>query len=403
MLKEYNIEDLSPGMMVAKIINQSGPVKIKKVGMIRSEDMIKGLKEMKVERVLVDLEQSFGVEVQEALTTNQQDRIGQFRTTNSQYLVSNQAEISKAERKLSQNFHRSLFMPTVDDMPSKWQLYGKPYFTTFSLISIGFLLGFFSFSKGPDAYGMVVSFLQKDSTQTQKVEVTQAHHSDTQQNAETTKTSTDESAQAVLINQTSTELNSSNVSDQLLSQTLALDPKVEKDNPVSSQQDIEQTNDQQLVMMNGVLVEDGQTILGYQAQPAQNQNLRDELLTPSENDDEQTLSTDLYERVQQAAQLVDTQLQTEPSTQELVKVTDLNAPPPIHELPVNMLTRIPSMNFSAHMYASNEQDRWVSVNDRRVYEGQLIATNLRLIEIQPERVVLSFEGEEFSMPSLTDW
>ena len=48
MLKVIPIKELQPGMMITRVVEQNGPVKIRKVGLVRSEDMITGLAEMGV-------------------------------------------------------------------------------------------------------------------------------------------------------------------------------------------------------------------------------------------------------------------------------------------------------------------------------------------------------------------
>ena len=47
------------------------------------------------------------------------------------------------------------------------------------------------------------------------------------------------------------------------------------------------------------------------------------------------------------------------------------------------------MAFSAHMYSSERPERWVRVNGRRLVEGDFIAENLQLVNIEPQKVILS--------------
>ena len=75
----------------------------------------------------------------------------------------------------------------------------------------------------------------------------------------------------------------------------------------------------------------------------------------------------------------------------------------VDELPVRMLTRLPTMKFSAHMYASNPSDRWVRVNGNQLGEGDWIADKVQIVAIEGQRVVLEFENERFIMAALTDW
>lgn len=75
----------------------------------------------------------------------------------------------------------------------------------------------------------------------------------------------------------------------------------------------------------------------------------------------------------------------------------------VDQLPVRLLTRLPSMNFSAHMYASRPDDRWVRVNGIQMSEGDWIDDKVQIVNIEAQQVVLGFEEELFTMAALTDW
>jgi general secretion pathway protein B len=70
---------------------------------------------------------------------------------------------------------------------------------------------------------------------------------------------------------------------------------------------------------------------------------------------------------------------------------------------VAVLTDLPAMTFSAHMYASLPENRWVRVNGLRMVEGDYIDDQLQIVNIEPQRVILSFRENVFSMNALTDW
>jgi general secretion pathway protein B len=117
--------------------------------------------------------------------------------------------------------------------------------------------------------------------------------------------------------------------------------------------------------------------------------------------DNESLNRDLLRRIQAAAQDVD----SEPASAkpQALKVTDLNDLPRIDQLSPALLTQMPAMSFSAHMYASNPRDRWVRVNSQRLGEGDVIANNVVLKRIESEKVVLEYKGQEFTMNALSDW
>ena len=107
-------------------------------------------------------------------------------------------------------------------------------------------------------------------------------------------------------------------------------------------------------------------------------------------------------RFNAAVEALDTKAQDNEQPKEST-VTVRDDIPRVDQLPVRLLTRLPSMNFSAHMYASRPADRWVRVNGRQVGEGDWIADRVQIVNIEAQRVVLSFEDELFTMAALTDW
>jgi general secretion pathway protein B len=122
------------------------------------------------------------------------------------------------------------------------------------------------------------------------------------------------------------------------------------------------------------------------------QTAQDEQPNPS-------ISPDLLRRFESALASLD----QEPEAEYETEVTTISDVPRVHELPARTLTILPSMAFSAHMYASDPKERWVRVNGRRVNEGDYIEDDLRVVNIKPQELILSFNGQEFSMAALTDW
>lgn len=120
-------------------------------------------------------------------------------------------------------------------------------------------------------------------------------------------------------------------------------------------------------------------------QPALSQN--DKKLDTVSND-----STTPDERLTSAAD--------EPQRSERIKVTEYRR---LDELPAAILTRLPAMVFDAHMYSTIARDRWVKVNQTVVREGDVIAPGVKLVEIEPNQVILNFEQYRFVMPALSEW
>lgn len=75
---------------------------------------------------------------------------------------------------------------------------------------------------------------------------------------------------------------------------------------------------------------------------------------------------------------------------------------PLTQMPASLQNALPSLNFEQHIYSS-DGDGWVKVNGRDRYEGDYISDNLMVEKILPQQVILSFQGETFSLPALTNW
>jgi general secretion pathway protein A len=75
---------------------------------------------------------------------------------------------------------------------------------------------------------------------------------------------------------------------------------------------------------------------------------------------------------------------------------------PLTQMPQQLQNDLPSLQFEQHIYASDGQG-WVNVNGRDRYEGDYIESGLIVEQILPQQVILSFQGEKFSLPALTNW
>ncbi|NTS78159.1 general secretion pathway protein GspB [Catenovulum sp. SM1970] len=75
----------------------------------------------------------------------------------------------------------------------------------------------------------------------------------------------------------------------------------------------------------------------------------------------------------------------------------------LSNMPKDVQEAVPSLSFQTHIYSSKPEDRWLKVNNRIVEEGQIIAGDVVLEEIQPQMVIMSYQEQWFSLPALTDW
>jgi general secretion pathway protein A len=75
---------------------------------------------------------------------------------------------------------------------------------------------------------------------------------------------------------------------------------------------------------------------------------------------------------------------------------------PLTQMPAWVQNGVPNLQVEQHIYASNGQG-WVNVNGRDRYQGDMITPELQLSEILPQKIILIYQGEKFSLPALTNW
>jgi len=72
------------------------------------------------------------------------------------------------------------------------------------------------------------------------------------------------------------------------------------------------------------------------------------------------------------------------------------------QMPAWVQDGVPSLRFEQHIYASDGEG-WVNVNGRDRYEGDSVAKGVIIEAILPQQVILTYRGEKFSLPALTNW
>ena len=72
------------------------------------------------------------------------------------------------------------------------------------------------------------------------------------------------------------------------------------------------------------------------------------------------------------------------------------------QMPTWVQEGVPRLHFEQHIYAS-DGGGWVNVNGRDRYEGDSIANGVYIEQILPQQVILTYRGERFSLPALTNW
>jgi general secretion pathway protein B len=402
------------------------------------------------------------------------------KTTPTQRLMAKDKQNSAVDRQLSQNFHRSMFMPAIDEMPSRWRLFVRPYVVLLAAVFAGFIIGFGAIrmphwlgAGQPTLATSPANTLELDGAARENAATVNGIDTDTNIN-----NTSDSNADGTNVKHTNTinkpfENRQADSADDLNANVNAdditpSDPDSEQMNRSTRSQTVDTADEDDSVRtiqtVNGIVLNEGETVLGYRASEDEqslnvtsnsganenadsNTNSKPSLETssqPSRQSSQQArqqaspqsstrLSSNLLNRVNQAAAQIEAEedfteaqntLQDEPFVLprpapatpiiDLTRGDTVNSASDdsaqrsremlrIDQLPASVLTQLPAMNFSAHMYASNPQDRWVSVNGRRLSQGDYIDDGLLIVEIASEQIVLAFKGETFSMNALSDW
>ena len=421
------IENLVPGMVIVQITKQNGPVKIRKSGLVTSDAMVQGLSEMGVQEVEIDPEQT--VEIAPAV---------HHRTQTQALLRGEHDTTAKFDKSLNEQFNRSLFLPTVEGLPSAWKLYTKQV-ALFAVVILGGLCIGFSAATAKRWWPMLtapasVPVADTESSVSQveasggasALTTTQSSNEapgTSSNKSEQVSSNTQKSGQSAGLNETANTAVNANVSNGVAAQqgtqanamvnnqsagNLAATQNtdlgaVPNKNPITTGTQNRYNND--ISQRSGA-----EPSSGYERsssmdtrQTETSGNYEGKVLNEAASQSDVSVSPELMARFNAAVEALDSKAQdnTPAEAQARVKVKD--ELPRVDQLPVRLLTRLPTMNFSAHMYASRPADRWVRVNGRQIGEGDWIADRVQIVNIEAQRVVLAFEDEIFTMAALTDW
>jgi general secretion pathway protein B len=282
----------------------------------------------------------------------------------------------------------------MDSLPSSWDLYGKNIALLLLLVIGGVCVGWniasiptwLSLSKSKD---YVVIDYQPAYSARKREELTAGENSGKNTDGPINLASTEQDKNA----KESTEKES---------------PRKEtsKQNP----QSVDSANNFASEQANQPSKEEAEPlVLGYQPKGEAQQEALDRVVESrsetilNEAEETQTdarISAALLNKINKAIADLDNDTNPDSGNQQATNYDDL---PRIDQLSIAIQTQLPSMTFSAHMYSSDRDGRWVRVNGRRLVEGDFIAEGLQLVNIEPQKVILSFKDEIFTMNALSDW
>jgi hypothetical protein len=85
-----------------------------------------------------------------------------------------------------------------------------------------------------------------------------------------------------------------------------------------------------------------------------------------------------------------------------VPVTPISRVVPFSELPAGVASRLPSLEFSTHIFSQDPALRAIVINGIRLGEGES-ADGLTLTEVTEDGAILGFENYLISVPVLMEW
>jgi len=403
------VENLKPGMVIVQVTKQNGPVKIRKSGLVTSDAMVQGLSEMGVQELEIDPEQT--VEIAPAV---------QHRTQTQALLRGQHDTTAQFDKSLNEQFNRSLFLPTVEGLPSAWKVYGKQVATFAIVIAGGLALGFTAATRD-NWWPVNTSNAEIAKVDSVSTPANQRDNNAASPSNRPSATAAEGNASSSEQRQPSQQPNGQTQGTQIAAQNTADQNASNQSNvndfPVNQStgnagsinyaqpQNMSSTPNYQQGYNETGGVNTAQTTNRYGNTQTTTNNSDDyegRVLNESSDQGNVSVSPELLARFNKAVEALDAKAESAPAENE-TRVTVRDDIPRVDQLPVRLLTRLPSMNFSAHMYASRPADRWVRVNGRQMGEGDWIADKVQIINIEAQRVVLSFEDELFTMAALTDW
>jgi general secretion pathway protein B len=368
------IQHVTPGMVIVQITQQNGPVKIRKSGLVTSEAMVQGLAEMGVQEVEIDAEQTVEIEP-----------VMQHRTQTQALIRGEHDTSAKFDKSLSDQFNRSLFLPSVQGLPSAWKAIVKDV-ALYALVLLGGGAIGFSAATRTAWWPLITASAANSQSLTTSNQSTPAASSDTSP-VRSSNSNDQQSANSGLVERNQQRDEQSNDIAET-AKPIAPRENVELGStPASAQGEnrLSVSNDPEPTVLNTDTTEYEGRVLN------------------ESSDSDVSVSPELMARFNAAVRALDQKAEDSEPPQEETTVTVRDSLIRVDQLPVRLLSRLPTMNFSAHMYASRPSDRWVRVNGRQLGEGDWIEDRVQIVNIEAQRVVLAFEDEIFSMAALTDW
>lgn len=117
----------------------------------------------------------------------------------------------------------------------------------------------------------------------------------------------------------------------------------------------------------------------------------------------QPLPAEPVEETEPAAEEESTDV-AEPATEvSEEKMADDGTYPRLEQLSQDVLRRMPSVKYNAHVYSSETGKSVINLNGNDYHEGAAVGAGVKLMKIEPDDSIFSFEGQTFRVTALSDW
>jgi len=77
--------------------------------------------------------------------------------------------------------------------------------------------------------------------------------------------------------------------------------------------------------------------------------------------------------------------------------------PSVQQLPKSLQSRVPALDYSAHIYSSDERSGFAIINGKSRYKGDILSRDLFVEAIEEDGLVLNVQGISFKVPAMKSW
>jgi len=77
--------------------------------------------------------------------------------------------------------------------------------------------------------------------------------------------------------------------------------------------------------------------------------------------------------------------------------------PSVQELPQSLQSRVPALDYAAHIYSSDERSGFAIINGKSRYKGDILSRDLYVEAVEEDGLLLNVQGVSFKIPAMKSW